>query len=75
MSVSDLVQVTVVAESAWQAEVTATTALLMSAAEAEAWLRQRDITAILMTVDRVVVTTEADASDSPVSEREDVPHG
>lgn len=58
MSVSDLVQVTVVADTAWEAEVTATTALLMSADDAERWLRDKDVTAILMTDQRIVVTSD-----------------
>jgi thiamine biosynthesis lipoprotein len=58
MSVSDLVQVTVVSDEAWNAEVLATTALLMTSDEAERWLRDRDITAILLTTDRAVVTTD-----------------
>ena len=58
MSISDLVQVTVVADEAWQAEVMATTALLMTSDEALGWLRDRDITAILLTADRAVVTTD-----------------
>ena len=70
MSVSDLVQVTVVADTAWEAEVTATTALLMTADDAERWLRQRDTTAILMTIDRIVVT-----SDELESRDEGVQHG
>ena len=56
MSASDLVQVTVVAEAAWVAEVTATTALLMRADEANAWLRQIDVPAILITADAVIST-------------------
>ena len=66
----DLVQVTVVADTAWEAEVTATTALLMTADDAERWLRQRDTTAILMTIDRIVVT-----SDELESRDEGVQHG
>jgi thiamine biosynthesis lipoprotein len=58
MSVSDLVQVTVVADEAWQAEITATTALLMPAVEAERWLREREVPAILLTADRTIVTTD-----------------
>ena len=58
MSISDLVQVTVVSDEAWQAEVIATTALLMTSDEAERWLRDREITAILLTTDRAVVTTD-----------------
>jgi thiamine biosynthesis lipoprotein len=58
MSISDLVQVTIVADEAWHAEVLATTALLMTADEAERWLRDTDITAILVTADTAVVTTD-----------------
>ena len=58
MSISDLVQVTVVSDEAWQAEVLATTALLMTSDEAERWLRDSDITAILLTADNAVVTTD-----------------
>jgi len=58
MSISDLVQVTVVADEAWHAEVLATTALLMTSDDAERWLRDREITAILLTTDRAVVTTD-----------------
>jgi thiamine biosynthesis lipoprotein ApbE len=60
MSSGDLVQVTVVADEAWQAEITATTALLMPSGEALRWLNDKDITAILLTVDRTLVTTEKD---------------
>jgi thiamine biosynthesis lipoprotein len=63
MSVSDLVQVTVVSDEAWNAEVIATTALLMTADEAERWLRDREITAILLTADRAVVTTDEEDTD------------
>jgi thiamine biosynthesis lipoprotein len=63
MSVSDLVQVTVVADEAWQAEITATTALLMPAAEAERWLREREVPAILLTADRTIVTTDEEVHD------------
>jgi thiamine biosynthesis lipoprotein len=63
MSVSDLVQVTVVADEAWQAEITATTALLMPAVEAERWLRERDVPAILLTADRTIVTTDEEVHD------------
>lgn len=59
MSTGDLVQVTVVADEAWQAEVTATTALLMPAQEAFDWLREQDVTAILLTEDRMLVTSES----------------
>lgn len=58
MSTGDLVQVTVVADEAWQAEITATTALLMPSVEALRWLNDKDITAILLTEDRTMVTTE-----------------
>lgn len=58
MGSTDLVQVTVSAEDAWQAEITATAALLMQSEEAISWLRQRDITAILVTTDRITLTDE-----------------
>jgi thiamine biosynthesis lipoprotein len=61
MSTSDLVQVTVVAGHAWEAEVTATTAILMSADAAVEWLRERQITALLMTADRLILTDEEEA--------------
>jgi thiamine biosynthesis lipoprotein ApbE len=51
MSTSDLVQVTIVAGTAWQAETLATTALLMPSTDAAAWLKRLDITAILLTAD------------------------
>jgi thiamine biosynthesis lipoprotein len=63
MSVSDLVQVTVVDEEAWRAEITATTALLMTADEAARWLRDRDVTAILLTTERTIVTTDEEEHD------------
>ena len=55
---SDLVQVTVVADQAWNAEVTATTALLMSSDEALAWLSARGIPAILLTADRTLMALD-----------------
>ncbi len=58
MGTSDLLQVTVVAGRAWEAEVTATTALLLPADEAARWLRGRGVTALLMTVDRLIATDE-----------------
>ena len=58
MGASDLLQVTVVAGSAWEAEVTATTALLMTADEATAWLRSADRTAVLITADRIILTDD-----------------
>ena len=61
MSISDLVQVTVVADEAWQAEVLATTALLMPSDEADVAARAR-ITAILLTTER--------ASSRPTMQRE-----
>lgn len=62
MSVSDLVQVTVVADTAWEAETTATTALLLPSEEAIAWLRDRGMTAILMTADTMAVTTPEESN-------------
>ena len=64
MSTGDLVQVTVVADEAWQAEVTATTALLMPAQEAFDWLREQDVTAILLTEDQMLVTSESTDDES-----------
>jgi thiamine biosynthesis lipoprotein len=58
MSSSDLVQVTIVAEVAWQAEALATTALLLPSDEAAHWLRERELTAILLTADGSTVTTD-----------------
>jgi thiamine biosynthesis lipoprotein ApbE len=57
------VQVTVVTDEAWQGEVIATTALLMPSDEAAHWLRQRDVTAILLTADATVVTTDEEGHD------------
>ena len=57
MSSSDLVQVTVSADEAWQAEVTATTALLMPSGEAFRWLQEQGATAIVM--------MDADGQDDP----------
>ena len=62
MSTSDLVQVTVVASEAWRAEVIATTALLVPADEAESWLRERDVSAILLTADRTVLMVDEQVS-------------
>lgn len=56
MSTSDLVQATVVAASAWRAEVTATAAMLMSSGDAESWLRAAEISAVLLTADREIQT-------------------
>ena len=58
MSTSDLVQVTVVASSACEAETTATTALLMNSAEACGWLRSLDLTGVLLTRDADLFTDE-----------------
>lgn len=49
MSTSDLVQATVVGAAAWEAEILATTALLMPLEQAEPWLRERDVTGVLLT--------------------------
>jgi thiamine biosynthesis lipoprotein len=49
MSASDLVQVTVVASTAWEAEVLATTALLKPSREARTWLREQGVTGVLLT--------------------------
>ena len=57
-AVSDLVQVTVVADQAWNAEVTATTALLMRSDKALAWLGARGIPAILLTADRTLMALD-----------------
>ena len=56
MSTSDLVQVTVVAGSAWEAEVTATTALLKTSVDAARWLGDRDTVAVLLTADAMTTT-------------------
>ncbi len=58
MSTSDLVQVTVVASEAWRAEVIATTALLLPAVDAETWLRELDVSAILLTADRTLLLVD-----------------
>lgn len=49
MSDSSLVQVTVVAAEAWQAEVLATAALLLNPADATALLHSQGCTSILLT--------------------------
>lgn len=49
MSSSDLVQATVVASTAWEAEVMATTALLLPPADAASWLVDHDVTGVLLT--------------------------
>jgi thiamine biosynthesis lipoprotein len=49
MGTSDLVQVTVIATEAWQAEVLATTALLLPADDATAWIAERGHSAVLLT--------------------------
>ena len=53
MSTSPLVQVTVVAATAWEAEVLATAALLLGPAEAMDLLSANELTAIVMTPDDV----------------------
>lgn len=58
MSVSDLVQVTIVADEAWRAETLATSALLLSSTEADRWLREMDVPAILLTEDNVIITMD-----------------
>ncbi len=58
MSTSELVQVTVVAGRAWEAETQATTALLMHPPQASAWLGERGLTGILLTADDEVRTDE-----------------
>ena len=57
MSHSDLVQVTVADSTAWQAEVTATTALLQDSTDARAWLEASGTPALLLTDDHVLQTT------------------
>jgi len=57
-AVSDLVQVTVIADRAWVAEVTATTALLMRSDEAADWLSARGTPAILLTADRTLMALD-----------------
>ncbi|MDO8307796.1 MAG: FAD:protein FMN transferase [Actinomycetota bacterium] len=56
MADGDLVQVTVVADEAWWAEAAATAALLMPADAALHWLRERGLTAYLLTADRELAT-------------------
>jgi thiamine biosynthesis lipoprotein len=58
MSTSDLVQATVIAGTAWEAETMATTALLMSSMEATHWLRERETTGILLTAHGELHTDE-----------------
>jgi len=58
MSSGDLVQVTIVANQAWRAEVLATTALLLDASGAERWLRELDVPAVLLTTDREIFTMD-----------------
>ena len=54
----DLVQVTVVAPYAWQAEVAATTALLKPSHEAVEWLTYRGLSGLLVTADNVLRTPD-----------------
>ncbi|MDP1876806.1 MAG: FAD:protein FMN transferase [Actinomycetota bacterium] len=56
MADGDLLQVSVVAGEAWWAEAAATTALLMPAADAVRWLRERGLTAYLLTAERELTT-------------------
>lgn len=64
MATSDLVQVTVADSSAWQAEVTATTALLQNSTDARVWLEATGTPALLLTDHDLQFTTHlATASD------------
>lgn len=64
MAHTDLVQVTVADSTAWQAEVTATTALLQDSTDARAWLEASGTAAVLLTDDDLQFTTRlATASD------------
>ena len=63
MSTSELVQVTVVAASAWEAEAHATTALLLPPSGAAAWLRDRDLTGVLLTETDEIHTDEIHADE------------
>jgi len=58
MSAHELLQVTVIAPTAWQAEVAATTALLKEPGEALAWLAARGMSGILITEDTVMKTPD-----------------
>jgi thiamine biosynthesis lipoprotein len=69
MSTSSLVQVTVVASAAWQAEVLATAALLLDPAEAADLLRSHGLSSILMTSDDIV-TVPDHLLDLPTREQE-----
>lgn len=64
MAHTDLVQVTVADSTAWQAEVTATTALLQESTDALAWLEASGTPALLLTDDDLQLTTHlASAND------------
>jgi thiamine biosynthesis lipoprotein len=69
MSTSSLVQVTVVASTAWQAEVLATAALLLDPAEAADLLRSHGLSSILMTSDDII-TVPDHLLDLPTREQE-----
>jgi thiamine biosynthesis lipoprotein ApbE len=56
MADGDLLQVSVVAGEGWWAEAAATTALLLPAADAGRWLRERGLTAYLLTAERELTT-------------------
>jgi thiamine biosynthesis lipoprotein len=58
MSAHDLVQVTVIAPTAWQAEVAATTALLKAPGDALEWLTDRGLSGMLVTEDTVMKTAD-----------------
>lgn len=58
VSESDLTQVTVVAPTAAEAEVLATTALLMPSGDAVEWLRATERTAVLLTAGRTITIDE-----------------
>lgn len=60
----DLVQATVVAPLAWQAEVSATTALLQPASQARHWLEQRGLSGLLVTTDTVLRTPDLTAKEA-----------
>ena len=57
MTHSDLVQVTAVDSTAWQAEITATTALLQESTQARAWLEAHGTPALLLTDHDLRLTT------------------
>lgn len=74
MSSSPLVQVTLVANSAWEAEVLATAALLLEPAAAVELLEPHGVTAILLTADDITTVPEDLMSPSTHHPKEHV-HG